>query len=350
MITLRLIDETNFLQAAELQVSSEQRGFVQSAPLILARAYAYRNQKPVCWGIYSDEELVGLALVHDLEEEPACYHLCEFLIDYRFQGQGFGQAALKLVLEHCRREGKFPWAEVCVRKDNAAAIHVYEKEGFRDSGYIDPATPDCLCMVCELYEQIRYRDIVLRDKRESDIDDWIRWYNVETQWGDWDAPDEPIEPVEPEIYRKERLEWLTHKPEGFRTFFEMDTAEGVHIGMVTSYAIDENYQWMSWKDARESGKYTHTIGLDICESSFWGRGLGTQALAAFVRYHLENGIRDICLQTWSGNIRMIRSAKRVGFVECNRFIGNRQIRGGTYDSLTFRLDEARFAAYLAENP
>lgn len=198
--------------------------------------------------------------------------------------------------------------------------------------------------------EIKYRNIVLRDKRESDIDDWIRWYNVETQWGDWDAPDEPIEPVEPESYRKEQLEWLTHKPEGFRSFFEMDTAEGVHIGMVTSYAIDENYRWMSWKDARESGKYTHTIGLGICESCFWGRGLGTQALAAFVRYHLENGFGEVCLQTWSGNIRMIRSAQRVGFVECNRFIGNRQIRGGTYDSLTFRLDRDRFAAYLAENP
>lgn len=198
--------------------------------------------------------------------------------------------------------------------------------------------------------EIKYQKIILRDKRESDIEDWIRWYNEETRWADWDAPDEPLEPVEPEEYRREQMEMLKRIPEGVRTCFEMDTWDGTHIGMVTSYAIGRDFKWMSWKVAHESGNYTHTIGLGICESSYWGRGLGTQALTAFVRYHLKQGISDLCLQTWSGNIRMIRSAQRVGFVECNRIVGNRHIHGGIHDSLTFRLDIDRFVAYLAENP
>lgn len=196
--------------------------------------------------------------------------------------------------------------------------------------------------------EIKYRQIVLRDMAQRDIDDWIRWYNVETEWGDWDAPDEALEPVDPEKYRAEMEEQLKKPREGMRTFFELDTAAGDHIGMVTSYAIDEAFHWMSWKDARASGTFSYTLGLDICDSRFWGKGLGTQALAAFVKYFLDNGMEVLCLQTWSGNASMIRTAQKVGFRECNRISGNRNIRGGVYDSLTFRLDTESFRRYLLE--
>lgn len=36
--------------------------------------------------------------------------------------------------------------------------------------------------------EIAYRDILLRDRREQDIADWIRWNTVQTQWTQWDAP------------------------------------------------------------------------------------------------------------------------------------------------------------------
>ena len=36
--------------------------------------------------------------------------------------------------------------------------------------------------------QINYKDIVLRDYRESDIEDEVRWNTLDTAWGDWDAP------------------------------------------------------------------------------------------------------------------------------------------------------------------
>ena len=149
MITLQPINETNFMEAAALNVSESQRDFVASAPMILARAYAYRDQNAICWGIYQDMQLAGLAMIHDMEEEPACYHLCEFLVDEKYQNRGIGQKALQLILDHCRREGTFSRVEVCVKKTDTMAIHVYQKVGFIDSGYQDPDTPDSLCMVLE---------------------------------------------------------------------------------------------------------------------------------------------------------------------------------------------------------
>lgn len=199
--------------------------------------------------------------------------------------------------------------------------------------------------------EIKYKNIVLRDMVEADIDDWIRWYNEDTEWADWDAPDEELEPVDPDKIRTERMETLNWPWEGsFRNFFELTTADGHHIGMVTSYAIGTDYQWMSWQDAHKSSGFYFTVGIDICDSRFWGRGLGTEALTAFVKHFLDCGITQICLQTWSGNIRMIKCAEKLGFSVCHREIGNRLVRGGIFDGLTFRLDLDKFHTYLAENP
>ena len=199
--------------------------------------------------------------------------------------------------------------------------------------------------------EIKYRDIVLRDMVESDIEDWIRWETVDTEWQDWDGPDlDPGEPFDADAFRSESIETLNHQWDSeFRNFFELDTAEGTHIGMVSSYATGPEFEHLSWKEAKERGEFWHTLGIVICESRNWCHGLGTQALAAFCKQYLDHGFTNIRLQTWSGNIRMVHCTEKIGFREVNRFVGNRHIRGEVYDGLTFQLDLDRFREYLAEN-
>lgn len=201
--------------------------------------------------------------------------------------------------------------------------------------------------------EIKYHDIILRDRKESDIDDDIRWNTVETQWALWDAPwemEEELPKFDPAAYRAKALEWLKKQKEGFRWHFEVDTAQGDHIGGVNAYLVDSQYNWISLLDAEKRPEETfhRTLGLDLNESRFWGRGLGTQVLTAFIRYHLDSGLTDLYLQTWSGNGRMIHVAKKLGFVECRRKTGIRQVRGETYDGLTFRLDVEAFHSTLCE--
>lgn len=200
--------------------------------------------------------------------------------------------------------------------------------------------------------EIRYEDIVLRDYRVTDIEDDIRWNTVETEWALWDAPwemEKELQRFHPENFRKEQMEALQKAKTGFRWSFELDTADGVHIGGVNSYLVDENFEWIKRKDVASGQKVYHTLGIDILESSYWGKGLGTQALAAFIQYHLDHGVRNLCLQTWSGNIRMIKVAEKLGFQVCKCRFGIRKVRGGTYDGLTFHLDVDKFHAYMEEN-
>lgn len=142
MITLQPIYDENLMEALRLRVLPEQRAFVAPAAGILARAYGYRRQRARAWGICEGDRMVGLALLHDLDDEPACYHLAELMIDHRDQGRGYGREALALLLAHCQRERKYGAVEVCVKRDDTAAIHVYEQAGFRDTGYQDPDAPD----------------------------------------------------------------------------------------------------------------------------------------------------------------------------------------------------------------
>lgn len=201
--------------------------------------------------------------------------------------------------------------------------------------------------------ELKYRDITLRDSRESDIDDDIRWNTVETEWALWDAPWEmevELPKFDPAAYRKEELERLAKPREDVRWSFELDTASGIHIGSVSAYLIDESWNWIRRQDIKP-GQITHrTLGIEINDSRFWNRGLGTQALAAFIQYHLDHGILDLCLQTWSGNARMICVAAKLGFEECSRKLGIRRVRGKTYDALTFQLNLELFSRFLSENP
>lgn len=144
MIRLIEVNEDNLLRAASLKVAEEQKKYLDSPVGIIARGYAYRNHRARVIGIEGDGELVGLALVKDLDEEPACYDLQQFMIDARYQGRGIGTEALRMILAELRRERKYDRVDLCVSKEDASAIRVYEKVGFTDTGYVDEGAPDCL--------------------------------------------------------------------------------------------------------------------------------------------------------------------------------------------------------------
>ena len=144
MIKLFDINEDNFFEVRRLAVGEDQKGFLDSALGIIARGYVYRDCRARVIGIADGDTAVGIALVKDMDEEPACYDLQQFMIDRRYQGRGLGTAALRMILSELEAERKYDSVEVCVKKDDAAALRIYEKAGFRDTGYVDENAPDCL--------------------------------------------------------------------------------------------------------------------------------------------------------------------------------------------------------------
>lgn len=172
---------------------------------------------------------------------------------------------------------------------------------------------------------------------ENDIEDYVRWFTVETEWADTDAPWEPIE-TDAET---ERIAWRKYfesakalSEDAIRLRFEIEY-KNRHIGWVSSYFIDENCEWID--RVRDGQCVYRAVGIDICEPDAWGNGIGTMALRAFIDYLFDNGVAEIYTQTWSGNMRMLRCAEKLGFAECKRNVGSRQVGGRQYDGLTFKL-------------
>ena len=67
-----------------------------------------------------------------------------------FQNKGYGTEALRLILSALSNERKYGQVEVCVNKNNAAALWMYKKVGFEDTGYIDERVPDCYNLIYSL--------------------------------------------------------------------------------------------------------------------------------------------------------------------------------------------------------
>lgn len=151
MIRLAFVTEDNWLDVASLSVKDHQKGYLAPAVGILARGYVYRNCNGKIFVIEDDDTVVGVALVREFTDEPLGYELQQFMIDKRYQGRGYGSAALGLILDELRKERHFDHVEVCVKMEDVEAIRLYEKHGFVDSGYIDEAVPDSFNLICHLF-------------------------------------------------------------------------------------------------------------------------------------------------------------------------------------------------------
>ena len=184
--------------------------------------------------------------------------------------------------------------------------------------------------------QIKLENMILRDMMETDIDDYVRWFTTETEWTVWDAPWEPVACDE----TAQRTEWTEYfesarklSDDELRWKFEIEY-NGSHIGWVSSYLINGDYEWIAANDIKDGQKVYRAIGIDICEKNLWGNGIGTAALKTFIQYYIDNGCKEIYTQTWSGNERMLRCAAKLGFEVCKRNVGVREVAGERYDGLT----------------
>ena len=94
--------------------------------------------------------------------------------------------------------------------------------------------------------RIEFENIILRDMIESDIEDYVRWFTVEREWENWDAPWEKEDTDEDSERRRWTESYESRKdcPDDVRRYRLEIEWNGRHIGSVNSYHIDENYEWI----------------------------------------------------------------------------------------------------------
>ena len=136
-ITLRKIDESNFLDAFALKLWEGQEAFVSHPIRSLAQAYVYYSQCTP-FGIYHGENMVGYVMViydYDLEE----YNIWHMMIDEKYQCKGYGRAAMEQCLTYIAQKpfGASNRVVLTCNRENPNAIGLYKKLGFSETGNED---------------------------------------------------------------------------------------------------------------------------------------------------------------------------------------------------------------------
>ena len=139
-VSLREVTQENWLATLRLGVHPNQQRFIAAyAPIAaIALAKAYIRPGGAVWepyAIYAESTVIGLVELAYTPGSRDDYWVFHFFIDQRFQGQGYGKAALaqliKLVEE---RHPNCQTLQLVVHPENHRARQVYLRAGFHATG------------------------------------------------------------------------------------------------------------------------------------------------------------------------------------------------------------------------
>ncbi len=132
MVSLSFITDENFNECIGLKVTEDQRSFVATNVYSLAQAWLYHpNAYP--FAIYADDVMVGFVMMgYDTEHDS--YDIWRFMIDERYQGKGYGKAALARAIEYLRDVHEVKEIMISYKPDNVVAKTLYASAGFVETG------------------------------------------------------------------------------------------------------------------------------------------------------------------------------------------------------------------------
>ena len=169
--------------------------------------------------------------------------------------------------------------------------------------------------------ELKGNKISLRPTTIEDMADYDRWNDPSQKAFQYDGPwyknDNNLTKLI-EI-RKRKVESGLAPP--YR-FLEIYTVQGKHVG---------------WLNASNNLNDPHAteIGIGIREDQYWGKGLGTEALALWLDYLFrELNLTRIGFTTWQGNPMMLGLGKKLGFVEEARIRRSCFVKGQFYDRIS----------------
>lgn len=128
MIIIRSANEFSTSQLCQLQVHPSQIHYIETVEESLKEAKENPIWNP--WAILHNETLIGFAMSGDWIDEQRTW-LDRFLIDHRFQGQGYGKKALFQLIDYLIKDSLHGQLYLSLYSDNIQALHLYESFNFQ---------------------------------------------------------------------------------------------------------------------------------------------------------------------------------------------------------------------------
>jgi len=129
----------NWRRLVKLKVRDDQQNFVASNLFSIAEAqFGFEDEgewKLSPFGLYFNHEPVGF-LMYGLNYGHSRFQafIIRLMIDEQFQGQGYGKAAMKLLLDTFRADEKLKAVGISYEPHNEVARRLYAALGFVETG------------------------------------------------------------------------------------------------------------------------------------------------------------------------------------------------------------------------
>ncbi len=170
-------------------------------------------------------------------------------------------------------------------------------------------------------------NIILRELEIKDLEDYLYWNHPSREFHKFNGPyyvkssEEELKKYVEEL--KERL--LIGEKNVFKNkkiIANKDTDE--IIGQVNWYWKSQETLWME-------------VGIVIFNENYWGKGIGYKALKIWIdEIFTENPkLIRLGLTTWSGNLRMMRLAEKLGFKNEAVYRKARIVDNQYFDSVSY---------------
>ncbi|WP_430885925.1 GNAT family N-acetyltransferase [Fusibacter sp. JL216-2] len=103
-----------------------------------------------------------------------------------------------------------------------------------------------------------------------------------------------------------------------------DATKNEIIGLVNWYWKSEETNWLE-------------VGIVIFNENYWGCGVGYKALSMWIdkMFERKEALVRIGLTTWSGNVRMMKLAEKMGLKKEAEYRKARIVEGVYYDSVSY---------------
>jgi len=126
------LNEENWYDCCELEVSKEQQEYIEPNALSIAQSKFELTLKP--YAIYAEERVVGFLMYNSVQEELDGYWVYRIMVDKQSQDKGIGKAATKLMMSEMAKSLNAKKIVVGYHPKNLGAHNLYSSLGFIDNG------------------------------------------------------------------------------------------------------------------------------------------------------------------------------------------------------------------------
>lgn len=138
MIQLERITLANWEQAITLDIADDQRRFLETPSVLHAIAEVQFHPTFTAYAVCDEDTMVGFAIYGYLPEDTTKWWIPLIIIDRRYQGKGYGRAAVKAMIDAVRTQAPNS-REIALnyKADNIVAERLYLSIGFEKTDEID---------------------------------------------------------------------------------------------------------------------------------------------------------------------------------------------------------------------